>query len=490
MIEGAIEQNVLVFKGIPFAAPPVGNLRWRDPAPVTPWSGVRAARSFAPICPQTGDSLPGAPTESKSEDCLYLNVWTPRTLRATKVPVMVWIYGGGWTNGSASVPMYWGGELAQRGVIIVTVAYRIGALGFFSHPELSAESTHHTSGNYGILDQIAALHWVQANIGSFGGDPRRVTIFGQSAGAMSVSILMSSPLAKGLFQRAIGESGGTFEPAQISPQGAGFYLNGAERNGAKAAQSLKVTSIAELRAMPAEKINDAVGDSHWIVDGYVLPREPYAIFLAGEQNDVPLIVGTNADEARPFMDHVTTSAATFDADVAKAFGPLPPALVAVYQPATDAQALDSRANFERDLRFGWDMRTWARLASCSGRSRIFAYYFTRVPPYPAGSPYARWGAGHWAEMRYAFDHLNLDPWAWTPQDRRLANDMADYWTNFAKSGDPNAGNLPLWQAYDDRHERALELGDDIRMIDYPNLPALRALDDLFKQYLTASLCAD
>jgi para-nitrobenzyl esterase len=229
LVQGANEQGVRVYKGIPFAAPPVGDLRWRDPQPVAPWAGVRDAQSFAPICPQMGDSLPGASSEPKSEDCLYLNLWAPAATHKAKLPVMVWIYGGGWTNGSASIPNYWGNGLAKRGVILVTIAYRLGALGFFSLPELSAESPHHTSGNYGLLDQIAALKWVQANIGAFGGDAHRVTIFGQSAGSMSVSILMCSPLAKGLFQRAIGESGGTFEPAKISSAGAGFYHSGAEK---------------------------------------------------------------------------------------------------------------------------------------------------------------------------------------------------------------------------------------------------------------------
>ncbi len=482
-IQGANQDGIRVYKGIPFAAPPVGDLRWRDPQPVTPWPGIRAARSFAPICPQTGDSLPGAPAEPKSEDCLYLNIWAPATAANTKLPVMVWIYGGGWTNGSASIPNYWGDKLARRGVIVVTIAYRIGALGFFALPELSAESPHRTSGNYGLLDQIAALRWVQANIGAFGGDANRVTIFGQSAGSMSVSILMSSPLAKGLFQRAIGESGGTFEPAQISSSGAGFFLRGAENDGSKSEASLGVKTLAELRAMPADKVNGAIENSHWIVDGYVLPATPYATFKAGRQNDVPLIVGTNADEGLPLMGDVTTSAATFDADLAKAFGPLPPVLTAAYEPKTDAGALAARANLERDLRFGWDMRTWARLQSTTGTHPVFAYYFTRVPPYPAGSPYAHWGAGHWAEMRYAFDKLELQPWNWTAQDRRLADDMAAYWTNFAKAGDPNGDALPAWLPYQTGNERALELGDEIKMIAYPNLAALHVLDGLFSPFL-------
>jgi para-nitrobenzyl esterase len=483
LVEGVNEQGVRVYKGIPFAAPPVGDFRWRDPQPVVPWTGVREARSFAPICPQMSESLPGAPSEPKSEDCLYLNVWAPATTAKAKVPVMVWIYGGGWTSGSPSIPNYWGDRLAKRGVILVTIAYRVGALGFFSLPALSAESPHHTSGNYGLLDQIAALKWVHANIDAFGGDAHRVTIFGQSAGSMSVSILMCSPLAKGLFQRAIGESGGTFEPAKISSAGAGFYLSGAERDGAKAAASLGAKSVAQLRAIPADKLNDAIGGSHWIIDGYMLPAEPYRIFQAGQQNDVPLLVGTNADEGLPFMDGVKTSAATFDADVAKAFGPLPPVLMAAYRPKTDAQALAALANLQRDLRFGWDMRTWARLQASTGHQPVFAYYFTRIPPYPAGSPYAHWGAGHWAEMRYVFDQLDLEPWNWTPQDRRLAEAMADYWTNFAKLGNPNGPNLPTWLPYDSQHERALELGDEIKMIGYPNLVPIRALDELFQSYL-------
>jgi para-nitrobenzyl esterase len=483
VVQGVGEGGIRVFKGVPFAAPPVGDLRWRDPQPVASWEGVRSARSFAPICPQTGDSLPGAPVEPKSEDCLYLNIWAPAAPSKTKLPVMVWLYGGGWTNGSASIPNYWGNNLAKRGVIVVTVAYRVGALGFLALPELSAESPHHTSGDYGLLDQIAALQWVRGNIGAFGGDANRVTIFGQSAGSMSVSILMSSPLAKGLFQRAIGESGGTFEPAQISSAGASFSLRGAESNGSKSEASLGAKSVAELRAIPADKVNDAIDNTHWIVDGYVLPDAPYAIFKAGHQNDVPLLVGANADEGLPFLDGVTTSAATFGADLTKAFGPLPPVLTAAYEPKTDAGALAARANLERDLRFGWDMRTWARLQSATGTHPAFVYYFTRVPPYPAASPYAHWGAGHWAEMRYVFDNLEVEPWSWTAQDRLLANDMSAYWTNFAKAGDPNGGTLPVWLPYELNRERALELGDTVQMIPYPNVPALLILDHLFAPFL-------
>ena len=239
-VEGVREQDLTVYKGIPFAAPPTGDLRWRPPQPVRPWTGTRPAKTFAPACMQTGVSMPGETPPATSEDCLALNIWTPAEA-PSHAPVLVWIYGGGFDNGSASMPLYWGDRLAKRGIVVVTVAYRVGPLGFLAHPELRRESPHHTSGNYGLMDQIAALEWVQRNIAAFGGDPTRVTVAGQSAGAMSVSILMASPRAQGLFHRAIGQSGGFFEPVQIAPS---YLLANAERDGETYAASLGVNSIA------------------------------------------------------------------------------------------------------------------------------------------------------------------------------------------------------------------------------------------------------
>ncbi len=303
LIEGIQSGASTVYKSIPFAAPPVGELRWRAPEPAPPWNGVRRADKFGPICMQTGVSVPGAPLEPVSEDCLTLSIWIPAKSRGQKLPVMVWIPGGGFTQESASMPLYWGDALATRGVIVVTINYRVGLLGFLAHPELSRESGHHASGNYGLLDQIAALAWIKRNIAAFGGDPERVTIWGQSAGSMSVSLLMASPLARGLFQRAIGESGGFFVPPAATGSAEGLFLKGAEEQGVKLAADLGATSLEALRKLEPERfLKDGIaGTTHPIIDGYVLPEEPYTVFAAGRQNDVPILIGSNADEGRPMM---------------------------------------------------------------------------------------------------------------------------------------------------------------------------------------------
>src|ERR1700722_10345262 len=244
MLAGIHADGLSIYKGVPFAAPPLGDLRWQPPARVASWTGTRKATAFAPACMQTGVSMPGETPPNVSEDCLYLNIWAPPHSASVHWPVIVWIYGGGYINGSASMPLYWGDRLAHKGVIVVAIAYRLGPLGFLAHPELTRESPHHSSGNYGLMDQIAALEWVQKNIAAFGGDPKSVTIAGQSSGAISASILMASPLAKNLFQRAIGESGGLFEPLQLAPK---FLLANAEGDGQKYAASLGATSLQELR---------------------------------------------------------------------------------------------------------------------------------------------------------------------------------------------------------------------------------------------------
>ena len=306
-----------------------------------------------------------------------------RRARTSDLPVIVWIYGGGYINGSASMPLYWGDRLAQKGVIVVTIAYRLGPLGFLALPELTRESPHHSSGNYGLMDQIAALEWIQRNIAAFGGDPKYVTIAGQSSGAISVSILMASPLAKGLFQRAIGESGGLFEPLQLAPK---FLLANAERDGEKYAASLGATSLQQLRLLPANLLTgNAGGISHPVIEPYVLPLSPYEAFTSGQQNDVPLLIGSNADEARALIDVTHEKAATFDSDMEHSFGQLPPPLLAAYPHATDEEAKQARLGLERDLRFGWDMWAWARLQAATGQKSVYYYLFRQQPPFPAGS---------------------------------------------------------------------------------------------------------
>ena len=476
-ISGVSANGLSVYKGVPFAAPPISDLRWRPPVPAAPWTGTRKADAFAPACMQVGVSMPGETPPAVSEDCLYLNIWTPAKSAHEHLPVIVWIYGGGYINGSASMPLYWGDRLAKKGVIVVTIAYRLGSLGFLALPELTRESPHHSSGNYGLLDQIAALEWIQRNIAAFGGDPKCVTIAGQSSGSISVSILMASPLAKGLFQRAIGESGGLFEPLQLGPQ---FLLANAERDGDKYAVSLGAPSLKELRRLPATLLTgNAGGIVHPVIEPYVLPLSPYEAFTLGQQNDVPLLIGSNADEARAMVDVTHETAATFDSDLQHSVGQLPPALVAAYPHATDEEARQAQLGLERDLRFGWDMWAWARLQAGTGQRPVFYYSFRQQPPFPAGSVYAGWGASHYAELWYVFDHLDQSPWTWTAGDRKLAGEMSSYWVNFAKSGDPNGPGLPPWPAFTNAESKVQYLADPITVGGVANIKSLSVFDTVY-----------
>ncbi len=476
-ISGIRASGLSIYKGVPFAAPPVAGLRWRPPVHVAPWKGTRKADAFAPACMQVGVSMPGETPPAVSEDCLYLNIWTPAKSAHQRLPVIVWIYGGGYISGSASMPLYWGDRLAQKGVIIVTIAYRVGPLGFLAHPELTRESPHHSSGNYGLMDQIAALEWVQKNIAAFGGDPKNVTIAGQSSGAISVSILMASPRAKGLFQRAIGESGGLFEPLQLAPK---FLLANAERDGEKYAVSLGATSLQQLRLLPANLlVGDAGGICHPVIEPYVLPVSPYEALTSGQQNDVPLLIGSNAEEARAMIDVTHETAATFDIDMEHSVGQLPPPLLAAYPHATDEEAKQARLGLERDLRFGWDMWAWARLQATTGRSSVYYYSFRQQPPFPAGSVYEGWGASHFAELWYVFDHLDQEPWRWSKADRRVAEEMSSYWVNFAKSGNPNGPDLPQWPAFTNAESKVEYLGDPITVGGVASIKGLTVFDAVY-----------
>ncbi len=474
--------GLAVFKAIPFAAPPVGELRWREPQPVKPWRDVRRADAFAPACMQSGVSMPGETPPMVNEDCLYLNIWTPAPKAAhMHLPVIVWIYGGGFSNGSASMPLYWGDRLARKGIVVVTFGYRVGPFGFLAHPELTAESAHHTSGNYGFLDQIAALRWVKRNIAAFGGDPEQITIAGQSAGAASVSILLASPLAAGLFERAIAESGGMFEPLPLAPN---YQLANAEREGLTYAASLGVKSLSALRALPASKLlQGKAGDiSHPVVDPYVLPLSPYDAFVSGRVHEVPILLGSNADEARSLIpDLDSVRALSFDADITKRWGALPPQLLSAYPHATDDQARDARLAFERDLRFGWDIWAWARLAAANANSPVYYYHFTRKPPFPDGSVYSGWGASHFAELWYTFAHLDQERWVWTPADRKLADAISSYWVNFVKTGDPNGEGLPNWPQFTTADEKVLYLDDPVSVGGVPNLKTLEVFDAVYDQ---------
>ncbi len=477
-VEGMAQRGLTVYLGLPFAAPPLGELRWREPQKPAPWEGTRKATSFAPACVQNGVSMPGEKPPVTSEDCLYLNIWTPaKAGGAGHFPVLVWIHGGGFENGATSMPLYWGDKLAQRGIVFVSIAYRLGPLGFLAHAELTAESAHKSSGNYGLLDQIAALEWIRRNIAAFGGDPQQVTIAGQSSGAMSVSMLMASPRAKGLFHRAIGQSGGLFEPLQLAPS---YLLANAERDGKKYVASVGAGSISALRKLPVMDLlgGEAGSVNHPVIEPYVLPAAPYDAFSSGSYNDVPVLVGFNAEEARALVNVSPVKAATFAADIKRRFGALPPPLLEAYPHQDDEQARKARLDLERDLRFAWDMWAWARFQSRPGRNHAYFYYFEQKPPFPKGSIHEGWGASHFAELWYMLDHQDQDAWRWSAGDRRLAKQMSNYWTNFAKTGDPNGDRLPLWPTFD-REDAVLHLSDSVFIGGLPNKESLQVFDAVY-----------
>ncbi len=464
------DPSIKVYKGIPFAAPPVGDARWKSPKAPASWEGVRSAGEFSKTCQQTpypAGSVYYQPPQPMSEDCLYLNVWTAAKSSKDKRPVMVWIHGGGLTRGSGSTPVYDGEEFAKKGVVLVSINYRLGIFGFFAHPELTKESDRNASGNYGLMDQIEALEWVRKNIQAFGGDPKRVTIFGESAGSWSVNFLVASPLAKGLFQRAIGESGGAFAPMK--------QLAEAEQAGLKTAAG---DSLAALRAKPAEellKISQTSASSP-NVDGWLLPRDVYSTFALGKQNDVPVIVGSNANEGTTLSPWPETGTAQeFTEQSRKRFGDRTEAFLKLYPASTAEEAKKSHYDSFRDFSFGWQMRTWARLQTKTGKSKAYLYYFSHVPPGPYRS---RIGAYHAAEIAYVFQNLSTRN-APTDSDRKIADLMSSYWVNFATTGDPNGKNLPAWPAYQQKTDQALEFSDNAAVTSDLNKPALDFLDSYF-----------
>ena len=469
-IQGTVSEDMSVFKGIPFAAPPVGELRWKAPQPVIPWDGVLETKEFAK------GPVQGGPADQYGEDCLYLNIWSPAKSPKEKLPVLVWIYGGGFAGGSSS---YYDGEaLARKGVILVSINYRVGWLGYLAHPELTAENPDGVSGNYGILDQIAALKWIQNNISRFGGDPDKVTIFGESAGGISVSMLCASPLAAGLFRGAISQSGGSFGPyRKDSYPGENMKtLEIAEADGVKYAESLGVSTLEELRALDVSAFTrpgPTTGGAWPIIDGYVIPDEQYKLYEAGKFNDVDILVGYNSDEGASFsrerdpQKHV--------AEVEERFGPYTEKLLEVY-PVTETTVPKSARDLMRDAAFGWHTWAWARLQAEKGDSNVFLYYFDQHPEYPEDSPMFGHGSPHGQDVAYVFQNPEEN----LPTDRALSDIMGDYWTNFAKYGDPNGEGLPAWPEFTtDSHKAMYLTGDKPFEGVVPDEDALWVLDSYF-----------
>lgn len=456
-ISGTTDGGLHIFKGVPFAAPPVGDLRWKPPQQVAAWDGVRACNEYGDACPQQpypAGSMFARKPEKHSEDCLYLNVWTTKLDPEASQPVMVWIHGGGLTRGSGANTVYDGSNLARKGVVLVTINYRLGPFGYLAHPELTKESSHEASGNYGVLDQVAALEWVRRNIAKFGGDPTRVTIFGESAGSWSVNVLMASPLAAGLFQRAIGQSGGSFGP--------GTPLASAERRGLAFMEAAGAESLEQLRDLSADQLLavEIGGRGGPVVDGWVLPESIREIFAAGKQNDVPVIVGSNANEMTSLTNPTTIprTREEYLKRIEEGFGDLADELDVLYPVETDADVGGAWLDGGRDRLFSVQMRTWARMAG-TGDAKAYLYFFTRVPPIP-NSQY--FGAFHAAEIAYVFHNLDRLPTQYGKVDHELSDTISGYWVNFAATGDPNGEGLPRWPAYNREDEPYQDLGDTVQ----------------------------
>lgn len=474
IVQGTIEDELRVFKGIPFAAPPVGDLRWKAPQPAQKWDGVKQTKDFAPAPMQGGN-----PPSGKSEDCLYLNIWTPIISANEKLPVMVWIYGGGFSFGSTSEPVSDGAELAKKGVVLVSIAYRVGQLGFLAHPDLSAENPNGVSGNYGILDQIAGLEWIQKNIAAFGGDPDKVTIFGESAGGISVSMLCASPLAKGLFHGAISQSGGSFGPTRPTtyPGENMKTLKQAELDGKIYAKERNALSIAELRKLDAEKLIPAgwTMPGGWpIVDGYVIPDDQHKLYEAGNYNDVPVLIGYNSDEGASFSRERTPE--EYYNGVRARYGKFADDLIKAY-PAGENSVPKTARDLARDAAFGWQTWSWAKLQSQTGMSKVYYYYFDQHPDYPEGSPRYGYGSPHGQDVGYVFMHVNSE----NESDVALSKAMGTYWTNFAKNGDPNGENVPEWPAFSTENPKVMYLTGPTPFVGaVPSAESLEVLDEYFE----------
>ena len=450
------DNTVRIYKGIPFAAPPVGALRWKAPQPVTHWQGVKKCDAFA-ASPMQDKPVPFAmytvpyliPASPISEDCLYLNVWTPAKSSSEKKPVMVWIYGGGFVSGGTACPIYYGESMAKKGVVFVSIPYRVGIFGFLAHPQLSKESGGKSSGNYAFLDLLAALRWVQQNIASFGGDPANVTIIGQSAGAFSVNALVASPLAKGLFTKAIAESGGMF-----SADGRTINLQTAENNGEAFVKKTGFASIDALRKMPADSLQklSASFAASPVIDGYVLPKDIYTIFNNDEQNDVPIITGWNRDDGFP---SAPVDSAAYILGAKQKYGALADAYLEAFPAGSKEVITKSLFALNRDNLFAWQAYTWAKLQTTNGHHPVYVYLFSQTAP---GEE--QYGAFHSSEIPYALNTLYTWKKAWSERDKKLSDIMSDYWINFAKTGNPNGASLPAWRPYSSAENKVMVLKDD------------------------------
>ena len=486
-VSGFTQDGVTAWLGIPYAAPPIGDLRWKPPQPPATWQRIYSATRFAPSCIQPlrdqgiayyfGD-------DPIAEDCLYLNIWRPEgTPPDSKLPVIVYIHGGGFVAGSGRKPLYQGDRLASHGAVVVSINYRLGALGFLAHPALTAESPNHVSGNYGLMDQVAALEWVKANITKFGGDPNRVTLMGQSAGSMSISALQVSPGAEGLFHRIIGMSGSTF-----SNLTAARTLADAESKGAAFQKKLNAADLAAMRRIPPDAIIAAGMPSSAIIDGLVIPGKPSELYAAGRFSDVPLLLGVVQDEG---LGKPITSLTEYRQEFSQRFGENASSAMALYPATDDASAKHAYSRLLHDSGFSSMMRNWAALQTKHGKQPVFAYIFAQKHPYTPGVWFSDLdpldtGVNHTDEVGYwlgSLDSFNLmrKTRAWTAQDRKLSDDLQSAAVAFAATGSPDTQKISLkWPTYGAGQERVLRIVVPVSIIEWPNADKIEKINS-FKQ---------
>jgi para-nitrobenzyl esterase len=508
-VQGLTEASgIHAYKGIPFAQPPVGALRWKEPQPAKNWQGVRKAEKFGPRAMQNavfGDM--GFRSDGMSEDCLYLNVWTPAKAPKEKLPVLVYFYGGGFIAGDGSEGRYDGESMAKKGMVTLTVNYRLGVFGFMASSELSRESAHHASGNYGYLDQAAALRWVKQNIAAFGGDPERVTIAGESAGSLSVSALMASPLSKNLFAAAIGESGsvlGTLPPVPLSE---------AEQAGLKFAEHVGAKSLTALREIPAEKLlgfTDKPGVPRFssTVDGYFFVKQPLETYQKGEQSQVPLLAGWNSEEMnyRALLGKEAPTAENYTRAVQKLYGERADEILKAYAVSEDADVEQVATDLAGDRFIAFGTWKWLDIQSKTGGGKpVYRYFYTQPRPAmtpemgnaapglaggvtksseaaPVKAPLPK-GAVHSAEIEYAMGNLSLNKvYAWTPEDQKVSETMQNYFANFVKTGNPNGSGLPEWKPIGkDDKAPVLYIGVNTRLETDKNTGRYLLMDSMLKK---------
>ncbi|HKI44282.1 MAG TPA: carboxylesterase family protein [Balneolales bacterium] len=506
IIEGINDSGVKIFKGIPYAQPPVGDLRWKPPQPAKNWSGVRKAQQFGPGCMQRpifGDMNFRFP--KMSENCLYLNVWTPEKKSDAKLPVLVYFYGGGFLAGDGSEPRYDGESMARnKGIVAITANYRLNVFGFFAYPGLTKESPHHASGNYGLLDQVQVLRWVKQNIAAFGGDPNKVTIAGESAGSMSVSGLMASPLSKKLFRGADGESGGLFGPLTPAPLSVG------EQNGDKFAKMVGAKSLSDLRSMSAKDLLKATGMKgspyfSAIVDGYFLPKSPTEIFSAGEQAHVPLFVGWNSEEMSymALLRGQKPTPENFEKVVNAIYGKNAGEILKLFPHSNEQEVIESATSLASDRFTLFSTWKWAELQSKTGGEPVYRYYFSRArPAMNASMGNARAGlaggvikgkkddtakvqppkgAVHSAEIEYIMGNLSTNKvYDWSADDYKVSHIFQDYLANFVKTGNPNGLGLPKWVPFNEGSDHpVMQIDVDTYLRPAKHRKQLLFLDQLY-----------